>query len=142
MSATAAQIARIRRLVDEPTGDNGYTDAVIAEYIETYPGPDERGEAPYTWDTSTQPPSKETNESWIPTYDLQAAAADIWEEKAATLAEDYDFTADGGNYSRAQAYANYMTKARYHRARRKMGTHQLHVDPPPDSAAKILINWG
>lgn len=32
------------------------------------------------------------------------AAADIWEEKAATIASQYDFSADGASLSRSQQY--------------------------------------
>ena len=41
-SATAAQIARLRRMVAEPTEDP-YDDDTLAAYIERYPLLDERG---------------------------------------------------------------------------------------------------
>ena len=117
MSATAAQIARLRRTVNE-SDDTTYDDDLLAEYIERYPLVDERGEEPYTWDGSTQPPTQEPNDSWIPTYDLNAAAADIWDEKAAVVAADFNFAADGGRYDRAQVAEMFAKRARYYRSRR------------------------
>ena len=123
MAATAAQIAQFRRMVAE-TGLDTYDDPTLAEYIEAYPLLDEQGEAPYTWDTATSPPTQDANEDWIPTYDLHAAAGDIWEEKAAALATAFDFTADGATYNRSQQFDMMMRQARYHRSRRspKSGT--------------------
>ncbi len=62
------------------------------------------------------------NPDWTATYDLHAAAADIWEEKAAILSADYDFTADGATLARSQAYEQAMKQARYHRSRRSPKT--------------------
>jgi len=117
MSATAAQIARVRRMVAEPT-EATYDDALITEYIERRLLVDERGAEPYTWDDSTEPPTAEDNGNWIPTYDLNAAAADIWDEKAALVAADFDFSADGGSYTRSQKLEACQQQARYFRARR------------------------
>lgn len=130
MSATAAQIARLRRMVAESTTAT-YRDDDLAEAIERYPLIDERGEAPYTWDTSTTPPHQDTNTEWIPTYDLNAAAADIWNEKAAGLAADYDFSSDGSTFQRSQAYQQAERQARYYAARRAART--LTARPEPDT---------
>jgi len=130
MSATAAQVARVRRMVNE-ADDTTYDDDAIADYIESYPLIDERGEEPYTWDTSTSPPTQEDNDDWIATYDLHAAAADIWEEKAAVVAVDFDFRADGGQYSRSQVAERYERMVRYHRTRRAPRTHRLVMYPDP-----------
>ena len=134
MTATAAQIARVRRMVDEPD-DTTYDDDLIQDYIEDYPLLDERGKEPFTWDTSTQPPTQDANEDWIPTYDLNAAAADIWEEKAAGVAEDYDFSADGGKYTRSQVYEQYMRNAMRFRSRRSMRTITATIWPEPSGRA-------
>ena len=128
MSATAAQIAQVRRMVNE-SDDDTYDDDAITVYIESYPSIDERGEIPWTWDTLTEPPTKDPNENWLPTYDLNAAAADVWTEKAGIVAVDFDFDADGGRYTRSQVYEQYMKQARHYRARRKMGTTRLHMYP-------------
>jgi hypothetical protein len=121
MSATAAQIAQLRRMVNEPTTTT-YSDATLATYIEAYPLMDERGEEPYTWDTSTEPPTEEDNDNWLATYDLAAAAADVWSEKAAAPAEDFDTNADGADLKRSQAYEQAMKQARYYRSRRAART--------------------
>jgi hypothetical protein len=121
MTATAAMIAQVRRMVWEPT-TNTYDDAAIQAAIEAYPLMDERGEAPYTWDETTPPPTKTANANWVATYDLHAAAADLWEEKAAVFAAQHDFSADGGNYSRSQVYQQMMAQVRHHRARRAAKT--------------------
>ena len=138
MSATAAQIAQVRRYVNE-SDDTTYDDDAIASYIEAYPVVDERGEDPYSWDTSTQPPTEDANEDWVSTYDLHAAAADIWEEKAAVVAQDFNFAADGGNYSRSLVFEQYMKLARFHRARRKPTTHKIHKYPAEKSGIQTLL---
>lgn len=134
MSATAAQVAILRRMVNEPT-ETTYSDDALEGYIETYPVMDERGEEPYTWDTSTQPPTKDDNADWYPTYDLHAAAADIWQEKAATVAADFSFSADGGKYDRNQVYEQYMKQAKYHGARRIPTTIEARMYPEPTTNA-------
>lgn len=111
---TAAEIAQVRRMVAELDTAN-YTDEQITTYIEMYPMLDELGEEPYFYDGVI--PTKYPNEAWIPTYDLNNAAADIWQEKAALLAGKYDFTADGGSYSRSQAYNQAMSMSKFYRGR-------------------------
>lgn len=123
MSATAAQIAQLRRMVAEPTTTT-YSDVALGGYIEAYPLMDERGEVPYTW-SSAVPPVQVTNTEWVATYDLHAAAADIWEEKAALWADKYNFSADGGRYDRSNVYEQMMGRVRYHRARRATKTMGL-----------------
>jgi hypothetical protein len=55
MAATAAQVARLRRMTAEPT-DETYTDDALAGIIESHPLIDERGEAPYSLDIEHGPP--------------------------------------------------------------------------------------
>ncbi len=138
MSATAAMRTQVRAWVNEPTTTT-YTDNEIDVFIGRYPCVDEQGEEPYDWDNSTQPPTKDDNEDWIVTYDLHAAAADIWEEKAAVVAQDYNFQADGGNYSRSLVFEQYMKLARFHRARRKPTTHRIHKYPAEKSGIQTLL---
>jgi len=114
-------------MVAEPTTAT-YSDAAIQALIESYPLLDERGEKPYTFSSAT-PPAQVANTNWIATYDLHAAAADIWEEKAAGVASLYNFAADGGNYSRSNVYEQYMKNVRYHRARRATKTMTAHKWP-------------
>ena len=131
MSATAAMLAEIRRMVDEPDNDP-YTDTVLGTYIERYPVLDFLGTKPIEVDTSTWPPTLSENDDWIPTYDLHAAAADIWQEKSATVAEDYNFTADGGTLSRGDVQKQYLQQSRYHLSRRKVKTMRAVVEPRID----------
>lgn len=127
MAATAAQIAQVRRMTGE-VGSATYTDADIQAYIEAHPLEDARGEGPWVESTAT-PGTLEANPDWTATYDLNAAAADIWEEKAAVPAGDYDFQADGGSYSRSQAYEQAMKQARHFRSRRSFRTVTMRPEP-------------
>lgn len=124
---TAAQIATVRRMVAEPLTTT-YTDDLITAFIETYPHIDEQGEEPFTLSSAT-PPVHETNENWMPTYDLNAAAADIWQEKAANWITQHDFSADGGNYSVSQVYDMMMKQVRYYRARKRPTSVTVHKYP-------------
>lgn len=116
--ATAAQIAEMRRMCAEPTTAT-YSDVALAAYIDRYPLTDARGQL---------------------TYDMHAAAADVWNEKAAALAHLYDFSADGGSYSRSQGVAQAQAQARFHLARRNLNTIRLTMADGP-SAASFVINW-
>mgnify|MGYP001206570367 CR=1 FL=1 len=129
MAATAAQIAQLRRMIAEPDFA-AYDNDDLADYIEAYPLMDIRGEEYIDyWDESTSPPTPVVDLEWIPTYDLNAAAADIWEEKAAAVADEHDFAADGGNYSVSQKYEQYMKAARRYRAKRAIGSIKMIVKP-------------
>lgn len=140
MSATAAMLATVRRYVAEADDSNGYTDDVLNGIIEDYPLLDERGEEPYTFDTSTQPPTQDANEDWIATYDLHAAAAQVWEEKASNVAHLFTFSADGGQYVRSEAFKQMMQMANYHRARRVPGTRPMVMWPKPTANNQVVGN--
>jgi hypothetical protein len=120
MSASVAQIAQLRRMTAE-SGVETYDDDAMADYIEAYPLLDAEGRAP-------------DDDDWDATYDLHAAAADIWEEKAAAFAEEYDFSADGASYHLSQRYEQMMRQARFHRSRRSPRTATL-VKWPEDTGA-------
>jgi hypothetical protein len=131
MAATAAQKAQLRRMIAESTATT-YTDAMLATYIETYPVTDARGEYPWVESTTT-PGTLEANDDWTATYDLNAAAADLWAEKAASVAAQFDFNADGGSFNRSQKYQFAMAQSRYYRARRAAKTITARPEPRPDS---------
>lgn len=139
MAATEAMAERLRRMVDEPTEDT-YDDDTIDEYIEAYPVKDTLGTDPYEVDFTTEPPTLSERDVWIPTYDLHAAAVDIWEEKVAAVAEDFDFKADGGSYSRSQRAEAYNKKARFHGSRRKVKTMRLFVEPRKITTEETVLN--
>jgi hypothetical protein len=125
-------------MTDEPD-DTTYDDDAISDIIEEYPLIDPRGEEPFTWDTSSEPPTKDTNENWIVTYDLNAAAGDIWEEKAAVVAQDFNMDADGGRYDRNQVRENYMKQARHYRSKRSPST--ITQEPwPREEGENIAFN--
>jgi hypothetical protein len=128
MAATAEMAARLRRMVDEPT-EATYDDDLIDDYIEAYPLLDALGTDPYEIDFSTEPPTLSERDEWIPTYDLSAAARDIWLEKASAIADDFDFSADGGKYSRSQKVKQYTDKARYYGSQRATKTIKIYPDP-------------
>lgn len=126
-------------MTGEPTTTT-YSDAAIQGYIEAYPLLDALGQEPYSWDTSTEPATQDANESWVATYDLHAAAADIWEEKAAVVYARFDFSADGGNYSRSQEHTHCMLQARYHRSRRSPTTITFMPWPSAESNLSAVGN--
>jgi hypothetical protein len=130
MTATVDQVAQIRRMVGEPTTAI-YSDAALTAMIEAYPLMDENGVLAYYWNYLTTPPSKVANTSWIPTYDLNQAAADIWQEKAATAAQDFDVAADGAAMSRSQVYEQCMKQQRHYAAKRAASTIRLRPSPRP-----------
>lgn len=113
-----AQIAQVRRAVNESTTTT-YSDADMRAFIEDHPLVDADGFSP-------------DQDSWTATYDLNAAAADIWEEKAGSRADDFDFSADGGNYSRSQSYEQAMKQARYFNSRRSLKTVTMEPTPKED----------
>ena len=139
MAASAAQIAKLRTMIAEPTAAT-YTDRVLAAMIEAYPLLDELGTKPYIWDYSTTPPTKDEQETWVPTYDLHAAAAQVWQEKASLLVGGFDFAADGASFSRSQAYEMAMKQSRYHGARRKAGTIKQVMEPRLTSTVPFPAN--
>ena len=118
MTATAAQIARLRRMVSEPDDSNGYESYVLAEAIERFPLYDADG-------------YEQGDDDWVATYDLAAAASDIWTEKAAARSERMDFGADGSTFSQSQQYAQALKMARYYNARRSPGSVRVFVESGP-----------
>lgn len=108
-------ILALRRMVAEPTLIN-YPDAVLSDYIEAWAVRDVNGLDPI--DTG-----------WIPTYDLPAAAADVWEEKGAAAVGNFDFSADGGSFSRNQVHQQCMQMARHFKSRASMRTIRSVVEP-------------
>ena len=128
MAATAEQVLRLRRMVNEPSATSTYSDDDLEAYIERYPVTDARGEEPLIESTTT-PYTLEANDYWIATYDLNQAAAAIWQEKAGQCAGAFDFMADGGYYYRNQAYKNALAQARYYSSRRTFATVTLQPAP-------------
>lgn len=117
MSASAEQVARVKRLCFIEDGDPTYTDAVVAEYIERHPLMDEDGYEP-------------DDVLWTPTYDTYFAAADICEEKATAFAGNFDFSADGGSYTRSQEFEHWSRLSSRYRSRRAITSLALQPSRP------------
>lgn len=128
----AADIARLRRMVAEP-GTAAYTDSLLVTIISGYPLPDVANEWPLIAGGSANP-------EWTPTYDLAAAAAAVWDEKAASLAGQFDFTADGATFHKAQAVEQYERQARSWRSRRAVGSHMAYRYPKPTLTREAICN--
>ncbi len=139
MTATTAMRAELRRMIDEPE-EATYDDDALDLYIERYPAIDVLGTTPVKVDYSTEPPTLSVKDEWIPTYDLHAAAADIWLEKSATVAEDYTVTADGSTLKRSDVQKQYKEQSRIHRGRRKPGTVTLRVEPRTSLDTEGVVN--
>ena len=60
--------------------------------------------------------------------DLNLAAARIWDEKAANVAVQHDFQADGTNMSRSQLFDHYKRTASLFRSRRRLAVTRLEGD--------------
>ena len=123
VTVPASWVARLRRLVAEPTTDT-YTDIDLSEYISRYPLDDADGYVP-------------TDIGWAGNWDLNLAAADVWEEKAAMVAANFDFAADGGDYKRSQAHAQMLAMASRYRSRRATSALVLVATPPPEAAPGV-----
>lgn len=139
MGASATQIAQLRRITAEPTTTN-YSDETLTGFLEAHPLPDQWGELPYLWDASTTPPSKTDNPIWVEDYDVYAAAVDVWEDKMAKVAQDYNFQADGGSLNREAVFNNYRKMAAYCKSKRKVVAASMGLYRP--STYTGVINKG
>lgn len=118
MSVDLTTLARFRRMVVEPESTTTtYTDEVLTERIEAHAVIDSNGYEP-------------DDTEWTPTYDLNAAAADIWEEKAAVLVGRMDFAADGGQFSASQQFEQAKKLAQFYRSKQRPVSITLKPDRP------------
>jgi hypothetical protein len=104
---TTQDLARLRRMTAEPTTAT-YSDGDLVAAITRYPVADFEGYEP-------------GDSAWIDTYDLAQAASDIWSEKAAAVASNFAFDADGASFQKQQQHEHYMAQARRYRALRVAG---------------------
>lgn len=137
MSATDEMVYELRGLIDEPLEDT-YSDDDLKTAIEKYPRNDALGTKPFYYNIGTNPPTRVQNGSWMPTYDLNCAAADMWLKKATKRAQDFAFSADGGSYSRDQAYQQMMQNYRTFMSRRSPST--VLVWPVPKVGTSSLAD--
>ena len=131
MAATAAMAAELRRMVDEST-ETTYDDDLILAIIAKYPLIDALGTDPLEYDYTTEPPTASEVDNWIPTYDLHAAASQIWDEKAGAVSDEFDFSADGGKYTRSQKIEMCMGQSRWHASRKSPKAFKIWVSPRLD----------
>lgn len=75
------------------------------------------------WTFATEPSTPVYLRGW--TYDLYAAAADALEERAAQLAPEYTFSADGGQFVRSQAYSQTAELVGRYRRMQRVGVTEL-----------------
>ena len=54
------------------------------------------------------------------TYDLDGAAADIWQDKMSRAAKFFDYSGDGHNIGKSKVFAQAQAMAAYYGARRRM----------------------
>lgn len=128
MAPTEEQIARLRRMTAEPT-EATYDDAALISLLEEYAVLDWLGKEPVVIDRQVAggPPVVIPNPLWTPTYDLHAAAARVWQEKASAWIERYSFSDSGQSFERNQVYTNMMQRVRFHEARRNPRTLEQHA---------------
>ena len=115
MSASAEDIAQLRRMVSE-SSTTTYSDALLGEMAEKYPIIDADGYFP-------------DDDDWTATYDLNAAAADIWAEKGAAVVGNFDFSADGASFSRSQEFDMATRMAAFYRSRRNVKALRMMASP-------------
>jgi hypothetical protein len=113
---TAAQIAQLRRMCALASNDTTYTDELLNEYAQRYP----LGDA----------------------FDLNAIAADVWQERAAAHVGKFSFSADNARYERNQIYEQYMKQARLYRSRRAIRSIALTDGTTSVSSDPLVINGG
>jgi hypothetical protein len=120
-------LATLRRRCNLAADDATYTNTVLNAYAKKYALLDRLGTSPQYIQTlsSVTEPEFTVNPYWIATYDLNAVAADVWQERASALADAFAFSADGARYERQQKYDMYMKQARYYRSRRSPGSISL-----------------
>ena len=121
---TSDMIARLRRMTAEPITSDTYTQGDLQAVIERYPVLDANGTEPDDY-------------GWLGAWDINQAAADVWEEKASLVAVDFDFAADGGDYKRSQAHAQMLSMANRYRSMRQTGALELIAHPKPLGAVRL-----
>lgn len=115
MTVISDLIVDLRRMVVEPLPTT-YTDLTLAGMIEKTAVIDTNGLLPEEF-------------GWVETYNLYKVAAEIWIEKAAGVADEFDQSSDGGNFQRSQKHAMYLKQANYYQGRSKSQSLQIKQSP-------------
>ena len=115
MTVTDSDLRRLRKMVVEPTEVN-YTDEDLTTMIEDTACRDSTGKDP-------------DDSDWTATYNIFKVASEIWIEKAAQVANEFDFNADGGSFSRSQKQMMALKQASYYESRSKALSLQMKQEP-------------
>jgi hypothetical protein len=111
-------VVRLRRMIAEST-QTPYTDDILKETIALNPLIDRNDVEPLNTYTLT------IAGCWVPTWDLNGAAADVWTEKAAAVACRVDTDADGLDIEQSVLHKHYLVQARFYGSRRVATSVQL-----------------
>lgn len=138
MAALEDAVARVKRLgaTDQRPVVTGLQ---VQAIVETYRLVDAEGLAPGAT-------------GWSPTYDTNAAIAEVWAQKAAAVAGDYSFSADNAEFSKGDVLAHMLAmEAKYSalvvdvagRRTTGSGTFQIAgtngpVDPVERTALRVI----
>lgn len=82
-----------------------------------------------------------TDPGWVPTWDLNGAAAEGWRRKAARVATDFTFSADGASYDKGEVMAHCLAMAAAFDAKRPpgiLGVREDRAAAPYDSPRLTL----
>jgi hypothetical protein len=131
---TSDELAQLRRMCGVASDDATYTTLVLNNYAKRYALIDKLGVSPkYILQFNNDAaPTYTLNDYWTPTWDFHAIASEVWEERATSLADGFDFSADNASYRKSQKFDMYMKMARYHNARRSPNAIDLiswHGEP-------------
>lgn len=88
-TAVVARVTMLGAVAERPV----VTADEVGTVVDAYALVDTNGNAPSATD-------------WTPTYDVSGAVAEVWRVKAARVAGDYSFSADGASYSKADVMAH------------------------------------
>ena len=139
MAVDAADIAKLRAMVDDTDSEQTYTDADLEAAVLAQPLDDVNLIPPPQTGATDVPPE---DSAWIPTYDLHRAAADLWDQKAAKESGSYDFKqgAAGQAFTRSQLFKQALRMARHFRSLAPMKSVPLVISRTDERSLKS--RWG
>lgn len=126
--------AKAFRWLRQQTGEpetKTFDDDALQAFIEAYPAPDTLGNKSQRVMPGSYPQVMELNPYWNPTYDLNAAAMDVWNAKLATLTgTQFDFSDANQSFKRSQLVTFAQERVAYFSARRRVGAIKLRPTNP------------
>jgi len=115
MAVSFDDIKRLRIMVAE-SSESVYTNSDLEDRIEATACTDVNGKDP-------------DDDDWVATYNIFKVASEIFLEKAANVADEFDFNADGGSFNRSQKQQMYLRQASYYESRSKALSLQMLQTP-------------